>query len=60
MSALLDAVHALDARLIAADCIGQALDLAGGEEPPPWVHVFRGQIEAIREAAEAVEVLVRD
>lgn len=59
MSALLDAIDGLNDRLVAADSIGEALDLAGGEEPPPWVRVYRDQVEAIRVAAEAVEVLVR-
>ncbi len=58
MSALHAAVNALNDRLIAADSIGEALDLAGGEAPPAWVHVYRSQVEAIREAAEAVETLI--
>jgi hypothetical protein len=59
MSALLRAVDALNDRLIAADAIGEALDLAGGDEAPAWVRVFKSQIEAIREASEALECLVR-
>lgn len=59
MSALLDAVDVLNDRLVAADAIGEALDLAGGETPPAWVSVYRHQVEAIREAAESVETLVR-
>ncbi|MDD2917945.1 hypothetical protein [Rhodoferax sp.] len=59
MSALLAAVDVLNDRLIAADAIGEALDLAGGEDAPAWVRVFRNQIEAIREASEALECLVR-
>lgn len=59
MSALLHAVDVLNDRLVAADAIGEALDLAGGENVPVWVHVFRTQVESIRAAAEAVEVLVR-
>lgn len=59
MSALLRAVDALNDRLIAAIDIGEALDLSGGEEPPAWVRVYRTQIEAISEAAEALETLVR-
>ncbi|WP_180126979.1 hypothetical protein [Rhodoferax sp. BLA1] len=59
MSALLRAVDALNDRLIAAGAIGEALDLAGGESPPAWVAVYQSQIEAIREAAEALETLVR-
>lgn len=59
MSALLCAVDALNDRLLAAESIGEALDLAGGEDAPAWVRVFRDQVEAIRAAAEAVETLVR-
>ena len=59
MSALLRAVDALNDRLIAAASIGEALDLAGGETPPAWVHVYQSQIEAITEASEALETLVR-
>ena len=59
MSALLAAVDVLNDRLIAADAIGKALDLAGDGDPPPWVSVFCNQIEAIREAAEAVELVAR-
>lgn len=59
MSALLVAVGALNDRLVAADAICGALDAAGGENPPPWVYVFRDQVEAIRVAAEALEVLIR-
>lgn len=59
MSALLAAVDVLNDRLIAADAIGEALDLAGGDEAPAWVRVFRDQIEAIRGASEALECLVR-
>ena len=60
MSETLQAVNQLNARLIAAERIGQALDLAGGEAAPAWVDVYRGQIEAIREAAEMLETLIRD
>jgi len=59
MSALLCAVDALNDRLLAADSIGEAFDLAGGDDAPAWVRVFRGQVEAIRGAAEEVEILVR-
>ncbi|MEY4737041.1 MAG: hypothetical protein RL302_1360 [Pseudomonadota bacterium] len=59
MREILDAVDRLNDRLIAADCIGQAFDLAGGATPPAWVQVFQTQIEAIREAAEVLECLVR-
>lgn len=59
MSAVLQAIDHLNARLVAAGAIGEALDLAGGEDAPPWVYVFRDQVEAIRVACEAVEVLVR-
>jgi hypothetical protein len=59
MSQLLQAVDQLNARLLAADCIGQAFDIAAGEAVPAWVHVFRSQVEAIRESAEELETLVR-
>ena len=59
MTETLQAVDRLNERLIAAECIGQAFDLAGGENPPAWVQVFQSQIEAIREAAEVLECLVR-
>nr|MDP2189978.1 hypothetical protein [Rhodoferax sp.] len=38
MSALLDAVNVLNERLVSADAIGKALDLAGGENAPPDGH----------------------
>jgi hypothetical protein len=60
MSALLQAVDALNARLITADTIGQSLQaVAGDQDPPAWVYVYREQLEAVRNAAEAVECLVR-
>lgn len=59
MSALLAAVDVLNDRLIAAHAIAEALDLAGGDNAPAWVSVFKSQIEAIREASEALECLVR-
>ena len=58
MSAIGEAVNALNDRLILAHAIGESLDAAGGETAPPWVLVFREQIEAIRQAAEAVETLI--
>ena len=57
MSALLEAVNALNDRLIMAHAIGESLEAAAGETAPPWVYVFREQVEAIREAAEVVETL---
>lgn len=59
MSAVLQAVDALNDRLVIAGSIGEAFDLAGGEDAPPWVYVYRQQIEAIRGASEALEVLLR-
>ena len=58
MAEVKEALDALNVRLVEADCVGEALALAGGEEPPAWVHVFRTQVEAIREAAEALEILI--
>ena len=49
------AVDALNERLLAADSIAKALDLAGDGDPPPWVDVFRDQFEGIRAAAESLE-----
>jgi len=59
MSPVLQAVDWLNARIIAAESIGQALDLAGGETSPAWVVVYRDQIEAISQAAEALETMLR-
>lgn len=51
-----EAITRLNARLVLAGAIGDALDAAAGDGfAPPWVHVYREQVEAIREAAEAVE-----
>jgi hypothetical protein len=58
-AALLAAVGVLNDRLVAADAIAKALDLAGDGDPPPWVFVFRDQIEGISTAAEALEALIR-
>lgn len=57
MSALNAAVDALNDRLVLAHAIGESLEAAGGEAAPPWVYVFREQIEAIRAAAEVIETL---
>lgn len=59
MSALLAAVDVLNERLVSADAIAKALDLAGDGDPPPWVFVFRDQIEGISTAAEVLETLIR-
>jgi hypothetical protein len=59
MSALLCAVDALNDRLITAEAIGDALDLAAGDVSPAWVHVYRAQIAAINQAAETLETLIR-
>jgi len=58
MAEVKQALDVLNVRLVHADCLGEALALAGGEEPPAWVHVFRTEVEAIREAAEALEILI--
>ncbi len=58
MSALRQAVNTLNERLVLAHAIGESFDAAGGETAPPWVLVFREQIEAIGQAAEAVETLI--
>ena len=59
MSQVLQAMDCLNDKLLAADSIGQAFDMAGGETSPAWVTVYRDQVEAIREAAEALETLLR-
>lgn len=58
MSALHSAVNTLNDRLLMADSIGESLEAAAGETAPAWVYVFRGQIEAIRKAAEVLETLI--
>lgn len=58
-SALLQAVDTLNDRLTLADAIGQALDDVAGDAAPALVHVFRTQLEAIRQASEALETLLR-
>lgn len=59
MSAVMSALHVLNDRLVAADAVCAALDAAGEGDPPKWVYVFRDQVEGIRVAAEALEVLLR-
>jgi len=56
---ILRALDALNDKLLIAETIGDALDHAGGEEPPSWVYVYRRQIGAIQEASEALEELLR-
>lgn len=56
MSTLAQAIALLDQRLTAAETIGHSLDLAGGEDAPPWVFLFREQISGIREASEALQM----
>ena len=57
---ILRALGVLNDRLIHAEAIGDALDLAGGDEAPAWVHVYRGQVATILEASEALETLLRE
>ena len=59
MREILSAVDQLNERLVVADCIGQALDISGEGDAPPWVYVYRNQIEAISQASEALETLIR-
>ena len=59
MRAVLALVDTLNERLVVADCIGQALDIAGENDAPPWVYMYRQQIEAISAAAEALETAIR-
>ncbi len=56
MLTVTEALTGLNYRIDLADSIGQALDLAAGEAAPPWVWVFREQVQAIRDAAEALEL----
>lgn len=59
MSAVLEAADKLAAQVLTAETIGEALAAAGGESPPPWVFVYREQIEAIRAASDRLECLLR-
>lgn len=60
MSALLSAVDFLNERLVLASSIVGALEAAApADNPPPWVYVFRQQIEAIELAADEIETLIR-
>lgn len=57
MPELRQAIDQLNDRICAACAIGEALDAAAGPDGgPPWVYVYRDQLEAIRDAAEAVEL----
>lgn len=56
---ILRALDALNDRLVLADAIGQSFELAGCDTALPWVHVYRDQVEAIRQASEALEILLR-
>ena len=59
MTQVLQALNALNERLVMADCIGQALDIAGENDAPPWVYVYRQQVQAISDAAQVLETLIR-
>lgn len=52
------AINCLNERLTNADAIAQALTLAGGDNPPPWVHLYATQLEGITEASRALESLL--
>ncbi|QKO21753.1 hypothetical protein [Rhodoferax sp. BAB1] len=56
MISIAQAVHILNDRLVNAEAIGQAFELASPDEPPAWVQVYREQIRALLEAAQAVEL----
>ena len=58
-SPILVALDVLNDRLVNADSVGQALELAAGENPPAWVHVFNTQLESVRQASESLEFLLR-
>jgi len=53
------ALDKLNRELLLADSIAGALEAAGGEEPPVWVHLFRERIDAITQAADSFETLMR-
>ena len=53
------ALGVLNARLVEADTIGRALDMAGGDSPQSWVTLFRDQLEGITQAADALECIIR-
>lgn len=59
MTELLQALDVLNARLCSAQSIGEAMDAAAGDSYPPWLSVYRDQVEAIRSAAEGLESLIR-
>jgi len=60
MRALLSAVDTLNDRLVLASAIVGALEAAAPpDNPPPWVVVFRQQVEALELAADEIETLVR-
>jgi hypothetical protein len=42
---LFEVVQAMEDALLRARVLGQALDAAGGSEPPAWVYVYTRQIE---------------
>ena len=53
------ALAALNARLLDADTIGRALDMAAGDSPQPWVTLFCDQLEGVAQAASDLECTVR-
>ncbi len=59
MNHVFAAVDKLTDCIVQADTIGQALEAASGENSPPWVYVYRQQVEAIRAASETLECLLR-
>lgn len=60
MTELLKAIEAMSETVCLAEAIGDAFESISGEAcPPPWVYVYRRQLEAIRAASEAVELLAR-
>jgi hypothetical protein len=52
---VMQALEALRRRIVDADAVGQALQAAGGDEPPSWVFVYRARVGDVESASEALE-----
>ncbi len=59
MNPVTSALFDLHDQLVQAECLADSFDLAGGDNPPSWVYVFRTQINALRKASNAVDAAVR-
>lgn len=47
---LFDAVSAMEDALMHSRVLGEALEAAGGDQAPSWVHVYQTQIESLHAA----------